>query len=129
MKPSYHGIKFVWDRWRQDENRNSRITFNSNNNIYYEYIIPEGSKMLVYVLGRVQELQGMYEVTGPYCHSGDHRFNVEMPVNLICDKEKGLSTSEIRKYLRSFNPSKQGISYLPIKESTFNILYQALQNK
>jgi hypothetical protein len=129
MISSYYGIKFVWDRWKADKLREERITFNSNNPIYYEYFIPKGSKMLVYVLGSVQRLQGMYEVIGDYESSGDPRFNVKVDVNLLCDKQSGLTATEIRSHLRSFNPSIEGISYLPLNKNLFDRLYNDLLNK
>jgi hypothetical protein len=129
MQPSDYGIKFVWDKWRQDTLRTQRVTFNTNNPVYFKYNIPIGSKMLVYVLGNVQQLQGMYEVTGPYKRSGDPRFDGEIPVNLVCDKTNGLSPIEIRRYVRSFNPSQEGISYLPLSKYQFDSLYNDLQNK
>jgi len=129
MKHSYYGIKFVWDKWRGDQERAKRITFNSKNPIYYEYFIPEESQMLIYVLGDVQQLQGMCVVTGPYSNSGNPRFNIKVPIDLVCDKSSGLTIPEIKKHLRMFNPHKEGISYLPIKKSIFDLLYKDLQNK
>jgi len=129
MKDSDYGIKFVWDKWRQDPLRSQRVTFNTNNPIYSKYYIPEESKMLVYVLGTIQQLQGMYEVTGQYRRSGDPRFDGEIPVNLVCDKTNGLTPIEIKKHVRSFNPSKEGISYLPLNKNQFDMLYKDLQNK
>jgi len=127
MKDSYYGIKFVWHNWRQDSLRTQRITFNSNNNVYHENNIPIDSKMLVYVFG-INQIQGMYEVTGSYRNSGDPHFNIEISVNLVCDKINGLTVSEIKKHLRSFNPTR-GTSYLPLKKSLFDSLYYDLQKK
>ena len=129
LKPSYHGIKFVWDDWRKDNLRTQRITFNSNNRVYYDNFIPPCSKMLVYVLSPVNELQGMYEVTGSYRNSGDPKFDVEVPVSLVCDKTKGLTFTEVKKHVHNFNPFHEGVSYQPLTKSQFDKLYSDLQNK
>lgn len=126
MKDSYYGIKFVWDKWLQDPLRTQRVTFNTNNPIYSKYLIPPESKMLVYVLGSAQQLQGMYEVTGPYRRSLDSRFDGEIPVKLVCEKTNGLTAAEVRKHVRSFNPTLEGISYLPLTQNQFNNLYSDL---
>jgi|GEM_PF-3439131 len=126
MKNSYYGIKFVWDKWRQDTLRTQRVTFNTNNPIFFKYHIPPESKMLVFVLDSVQQLQGLYDVTGPYRRSGDPRFDGEIPVKLVCDKTNGLTPAEIRKHVRTFNPSQRGISYLPLTQNQFNNLYNDL---
>lgn len=129
MISSEYGIKFVWDQWRNDRLRDERITFNANNRVFSKYFIPIHSKMLVYVLGSVQQLQGVYEVTGDYRYSGDPRFNVELPVRLLLDKEIGLATSDIKRHISSFNPSMQGISYQAISKRIFDKLLNDLKNK
>ncbi|WP_210367885.1 hypothetical protein [Bacillus sp. REN3] len=129
LNKSFYGIKPVWDRYLDDQLRHERITFNLNNPIYIDYYLPIGSKMLIYVLGKVQRLIGVSEVTSDYRNSGDPRFNTEVSVKSLCEKTTGLTPIEIRKHLKTFNPHQEGISYIPIKQSIFNQLYIDLQKK
>jgi hypothetical protein len=61
--------------------------FNTNNPIYFKYHIPPESKMLVYVLGAIQQLQGMYEVTGTIDNQVTHDLMVKSPLSFFVKKQ------------------------------------------